>query len=348
MSGGTRHLLHSATLPRYLGRLRAAGGDPGPLLARYGLPADAPDLASVDVALEDFQALSDALSQQLGDPFMGLNLAKMMPPAAFGIIELSARSAPSFEAGAQRLVRYVGLLNDFEVFTLEKLSGGSAAIDHRIPGVPLALGRHGNEQLLALITRVCREIVQKPWTPQKVAFAHPAPPDVTPLRAFFGTHAIEFGLGHNALHFSAATLELPVATANANLLTVLDEQAHRTLGTTSGPGGELARVRERIRLELQDGPPSLDRVAEGLKMSARTLQRRLGDIGLSFTGLVEETRRELAQDYLARSNLALAEVAFVLGYADLATFIRAFKRWTGKTPKVFREHERAKARNQPG
>ena len=109
------------------------------------------------------------------------------------------------------------------------------------------------------------------------------------------------------------------------------------LAALEAEGDALARVKDRIRHDLQDGAPSLEEVASGLKMSARTLQRRLGAHDLQFSALVDETRRELAEDHLAHSNLALAEVAFVLGYADLATFIRAFKRWTGQTPKAFRE-----------
>lgn len=342
MAGPGSHVLHSHTLPRYVARLRASGGDYATLLARHGLPQPTPDLPEIEVPLEKFQALSEELAAALGDPFMGLNLAKALPPAAFGVVELSARSAPSFGAAAQRLVRYIGLLNDFEVFTLE-VHGAEGAMSHRIPGVPQALGRHGNEQLLALMTRVIREILQRPWAPLRVSFAHPAPPDVSALRAFFETSAIEFGQSHNALYFPSNTIDLPVATANASLLQVLDEQAHRALGTNTGPGDDLARVRERIRQELQDGPPALERVASGLKMSPRTLQRRLADLGLKFSEVVEETRRDLAQDYLARSNLALAEVAFLLGYADLATFIRAFKRWTGSTPKAYREQRARKS-----
>ena len=336
------HVLKSHTLPRYVARLRAAGGEVATLLKRYGLPQDTPDLPEVEIPLEQFQAISDDLARALGDSFMGLNLARALPPAAFGVVELSARSAPSFGAAAQRLVRYIGLLNDFEVFTLE-VHGAEGAMSHRIPGVPLALGRHGNEQLLALMTRVIREILQRPWAPRRVSFVHRAPPDAGALHAFFETKNIEFGQTHNALHFEAKTIDLPVATANPALLQMLDEQAHRALGTHTGPGDDLARVRERIRQELQDGPPALERVAAGLKMSARTLQRRLADLGLKFSEVVEETRRDLAQDYLARSNLALAEVAFLLGYADLATFIRAFKRWTGHTPKAYRDLKAGKA-----
>ena len=336
MSGTAPHLLHSHTLPRYLARLRERS-DISPLLREYGLPPETPDLPEVEIPLERFHLLADALAARLDDPFMGLNLSRAIPPAAFGVVELSARSAPSFRAATQRLVRYIGLLNDFEHFSLEE-DGGEARIDHRIPGVPLALGRHGNEQLLALMTRVIREILQRPdWAPTQVTFAHPAPVETGPLAAFFGTSALAFSRGHDALHFPAAALELPVSTANATLLHVLDAQAHRELGSTTAAGDELGRVREAIRRELQDGAPELSRVASALKMSGRTLQRRLGEHALSFSQVVDETRCDLARDHLASSNLALGEVAFLLGYSDLAAFIRAFKRWTGLTPKAFRD-----------
>src|SRR5947208_1531109 len=95
------HVLHSPTLPRYLAMLRGAGGDVRSLLALHGLPADAPDAASVDVPLPVFHALSEEIARRLPDAFLGLSLAKAIPPAAFGVVELSARSAPSFQAAAQ-------------------------------------------------------------------------------------------------------------------------------------------------------------------------------------------------------------------------------------------------------
>ena len=71
-------------------------------------------------------------------------------------------------------------------------------------------------------------------------------------------------------------------------------------------------------------------------MSVRTLQAKLGDNGLSFSDILEEQRVALAQSYLKQANLALDDVAANLGYSEQSSFGRAFKRWTGVTPKQYR------------
>ncbi|HMK72490.1 MAG TPA: helix-turn-helix transcriptional regulator, partial [Myxococcaceae bacterium] len=82
--------------------------------------------------------------------------------------------------------------------------------------------------------------------------------------------------------------------------------------------------------------PSQASIAKLMGMSERTLQRRLSDEGTTFNKLLEEARRSVAIGYLADRNLAAYEVSFLLGYAEPATFFRAFKRWTGKTPQQYR------------
>jgi AraC-like DNA-binding protein len=96
-------------------------------------------------------------------------------------------------------------------------------------------------------------------------------------------------------------------------------------------------VREAIRAALRDGAPQVGGVAKGLHVSLRTLQRRLTEHGTSFQDEVDAVRRELAFQYLKDPHLGVSEVAFLLGYAELSTFDRAFKRWTGMTPRVWRE-----------
>src|SRR4029079_12500683 len=91
-------------------------------------------------------------------------------------------------------------------------------------------------------------------------------------------------------------------------------------------------ARERVRAPLCEGPPSLAAVAASLRTSRRTLQRRLADEGVSFADLVDDVRRALAEDYVRDPRRPLGEVAYLLGYAELSPFLRAFKRWTGRTP----------------
>ena len=96
------------------------------------------------------------------------------------------------------------------------------------------------------------------------------------------------------------------------------------------------RVHEAIRGSLRDGAPKMETLAKQLHVSARTLQRRLAEHQTTFQDAVDAVRRELAQQYLRDPHLGVSEVAFLLGYSELSTFDRAFKRWTGKTPREFR------------
>jgi AraC-like DNA-binding protein len=84
-------------------------------------------------------------------------------------------------------------------------------------------------------------------------------------------------------------------------------------------------------------PMSLAAFARDIGMSERTLQRRLSDEGESYQSLVDDVRRRFALEYLERSKFTVAEVAYLVGFSDLASFHHAFKRWTGRTPGSFRQ-----------
>ena len=93
----------------------------------------------------------------------------------------------------------------------------------------------------------------------------------------------------------------------------------------------------QVIAESMDGtPPTLERTAHALGMSPRTLRRRLADEGTTFSNLLAEVRRDLAQRYLGDRALSIAEVAFILGFSEASAFHRAFRRWTNTTPRQFR------------
>jgi AraC-like DNA-binding protein len=90
---------------------------------------------------------------------------------------------------------------------------------------------------------------------------------------------------------------------------------------------------------LLPGDAAIDAVARAMHMSPRTLQRKLDAEGASFSEVVDEVRQRLARRWLVDERRTLADVAFALGFSDLATFSRAFKRWTGKPPGAWRHAE---------
>jgi AraC-like DNA-binding protein len=96
------------------------------------------------------------------------------------------------------------------------------------------------------------------------------------------------------------------------------------------------RVRGILTLLLRDGEPSASITASRMKMSARTLNRALAAEGTSYRAILDQLRHELACRYLADSRLSIGEIGFLLGFSEISAFYRAFKRWTGQTPAVFR------------
>lgn len=322
-----------------LAYLRAAGHDPTPLVARFGLPANAASLPEVSLPLATLHAFLDAAEALSGDTFLGLHVAQRVPRGTYGIVEYIARASPTMRDTFRALARYLALLEPAWQASFDDAGDGSGTFAYGIPGEPLAYGRHASEYGLALFVHVGRQLTGRPWNPRAVVFGHPAPADLRPLVEHFGVTP-EFGRGRNALTLDATTLELPVVGADPVLLSVLERAAGAS--PTPAPADPpvpdfVQRVREAIRAFLQEGAPQLGDVARGLHVSLRTLQRRLTEHGTSFQDEVDTVRRELAFQYLKDANLGVSQVAFLLGYSELSTFDRAFKRWTGMTPRIWRE-----------
>ncbi len=101
-------------------------------------------------------------------------------------------------------------------------------------------------------------------------------------------------------------------------------------------------MRRVLASHIACGNTDIAVIARKLAISPRTLQRRLATHGVSYQILLEETRKEAAGRHLARSRLAICEIAFLLGYSEPAPFYRAFKRWYGMTPQTFRAQHQTK------
>jgi AraC-like DNA-binding protein len=96
------------------------------------------------------------------------------------------------------------------------------------------------------------------------------------------------------------------------------------------------QVVQAITNQLKGELPSIDAIAHILAMSVRQLQRELQAEGTSFQKLLDETRKQLALRYLKHPHTPIHDVAFMLGFSEPSAFHRAFKRWTGQTPRTYR------------
>ncbi len=150
---------------------------------------------------------------------------------------------------------------------------------------------------------------------------------------------------HTALVLDVRVLGLPVQSADPELADYFQAKLMASAQFVAGEPEVLNRVRESIQYALATGKPTSARVAKQLAMSPRTLQRRLQEHGFTFAQLLEQTRRGLAERYLADASLTLAEVAYLCGYSEQTSFFRAFRQWTAETPTQRRAALLATRRN---
>jgi AraC-like DNA-binding protein len=304
------------------------------IVRRARLPATAIDEDVTVVDIKTLHAFFDAAERVTGDVWLGLNVSARMARGQHGLLEFIARSASTVRDALAAIARHSALLNDVIVttFAVEKDLG---IFKETIPGVPQCVGRHGNEYFVAAMIHYLRHGTSAPCIPERVWLAHAPPSDVSALARHLGTKNIEFCSNENGLAFHARTLDLPLGSVDPELFALLDRQAEQARRQRPTELPLVAELRDKIRAELARGA-TIERVASKLGTTPRTLQRRLGEHGTTFVAELDAVREELAKAYVADPRLALAEVAFRLGYADERAFLRAFKRWTRETPKAFR------------
>jgi AraC-like DNA-binding protein len=332
MASGTS-ILRSQMAPVFLKVYGAAGGDVAALIAKHGLPKDCAELREVDISLDALDELAEAAATQANDPNLGMHLAVRLPRGSYGLLEYIGRSANTIRQAGERFLRYSTLLNDLVSFRFE-----DGKLSQRVEGHARCVGRHAGEMFIALAVRYLREMAHEEWAPASVGFAHRAPADVSEHQSYFRA-PISWGGGINYVEIPPAVLDRPVATRDEMLFSVLDAQAQAIIASRPVKNDGLAKIRETVRAVLEDGQPQLADVAKRLKMSPRTLQRRLGAEGTSFQDVVDSVREELARIYMADTarKYTVGELAYLLGFSEISALSRAFKRWTGMTPTQWRD-----------
>lgn len=319
---------------------RAQDANVEELLGRFALPVDLESRPEVEVEVERFNALMDAIASELHDPFLGIHVAVRYQRGAYQMIEFACRNSPDVRTAFGHLVRFAALVNPAVAFSFTE-TASTGALSHRFDG----LGRHANEFTIALLFLLARQSTREAWTPDRVWFAHEAPADIDELVSLFGTDRIRFGEETNGFLIGRDVLDAPLTGADPALLRVLESEMTRQApppDVSTAP--EIVADTERVvKMALALGAPRIENIAQSLGMSVRTLQRRLDDEKTSFQAVVEGVREGLARQHAQRGELSSPQMASALGYADVTSFLRAFKRWTGMSPQEFRGGKRSSA-----
>jgi AraC-like DNA-binding protein len=325
---------HSTAYLRVLvDALDEAGCDRRALCARSGIDPAVFDDANGYVPARALLRLWEAASEALHDEGLGLHLGERARPRFANVVFYLLMSSATLREGLERVARYQRVLVRGWKFELVE-EGRNVFLRYGGGGSHSRTLRELTEYLTVLGLEYCRWVVDLDFHPLEVRFEHRAPPDTREHLRIFGC-PVRFGVEATGMLLSPETLDRASAYAHPELAGEHEEFAKRYLAEMESPG-LVAQLRQLLVGCLESGGLDLRGAARALGMSSRTLQRRLADESTTFAKLLEELRREIAEQQLRTTRASVDEIAYITGYSEASTFERAFKRWTQKTPREFR------------
>lgn len=279
-------------------------------------------------------ALWQEAYRRADDPDLSLHAVEALPRGAYKVLEFLAATSASVGEGLRRVSRYFRLINSAVELPVDE-GPEHVTFGFTSPGAVSAPSRAYAEYAVAAIVLRTRLAVDIEFPLQHVDFAYPSPTDISEHERIFGC-PVHFDAPRTQMCIARDVWDRAVSADDGGLSELLEQHAKMLLDKLPEGTTAVAQVQEAIRKQLRGGDPNLDNVARALGMSSRTLQRRLKDEGLSYATVLDETRANVARSYLDQPEFSLAEVGYLLGFADQSSFTRAFKRWTGSTPGTFR------------
>lgn len=310
--------------------LKDLGLQPGHVLRRAGLPEDLFSRTGHGLATEEYFRFWRALEEQAGDAMFPLRIVETVSAESFDPPLFAALCSANLMQAVQRLAKYKQLLAPM---SLEMGVGkaGELTVSPRWLSVQTDVPYSLQVAEIAFFLRLARLATREPIKALRVTLLE-LPPGTYARRYenFFGA-PVQHGT-NLSITFAAADALRPFLTVNEGMWRVFEPDLRRRLGELEPTATTAQRVRAVLLELLPSNSATIEKTAERLDMSKRTLQRRLEHDGENFRALVNATRESLARHYLGNTTMSGGEIAFLLGFEDPNSFYRAFQDWTGQTP----------------
>ncbi len=321
---------------------RLAGGGSRALSLLRQIGIEPADFANSDTRIPHrtaIEMLESGISNRQ-DPTIGLQAGSLAEPCDLDVLEYAARSRPTLADALSCIARYYRLMHGSAEFILIEQSDRVVYRYRVTDGVyqPPAANDFVLTSTLSFVRRNSAPGVDA----AEVHFAHPEPDYVAEYARYFNC-PVFFGGGTNDIVFHKETLASPMARSDQTVSEAYEQHARRLLEHLPAIEGVAGRVRRIVIEQLRGGEVTMEFMALKMAMSVPTLRRRLDQEGTTFSDIVDEIRKELAERYLREPSVAVSEVAFLLGFSSESAFHRAFRRWMGVAPSEFR----ARARRVP-
>jgi AraC-like DNA-binding protein len=325
-----RRMIAPGFVEEALDSLRRLGRPTAPLLAALGLPPKIDQPVSAEV----YGALWLAIAAELDDEFFGMG-ARPMRCGSFTLLCHCVLHAPTLGHALRRALRFLDVVLDDPRGTLV-VREGLAQVELRDAGKPRSAFAYRTYWII-LHGIICW-LVGRRIPIRLFDFRCAEPRQGADYRLFFGA-PVRFSQPISRLGFDSAMLDLPISRSEQSLKQFLRGAPANILVRYRYDAGIAAAVRRRLSQTSPTAWTSFQTLARDMRMPSSTLRHRLHDEGQSYAGIKDNIRRDLAVDLLMNTHKTIGEIAVQLGYSEPSAFFRAFKKWMGKSPEVYRRDE---------
>ncbi len=317
--------------------LRTRGFDAAAVCQRAGVDPHLHAKTSERISGAAMAALWQEAIAESGDPDLPLHTSVTFEPGALDIVGYVMLSSHTAGDAVRRGARLIRLLNDGLALDVDH-APHSTTIRMRVlaPSDPLFVhtSRHVVEAILVGTVHQLRLLTGQAIVPHAVRMMHAEPSSGGSEHARLFDVAPRFSADENAIDVRTGDLDVPLRSANPSLLTAFDQHATAALEALDNRTSLVGRVNQELVTQMKGEAPTITTVASTLAMSARNLQRGLAAEGTTFQALLDDARRELAVRHLSEPNATIAKVAWLVGFSEPSAFHRAFRRWTGHSPRA--------------
>lgn len=324
-----------ATAGRILWRmLEHRGIDPAPLFKEAGLDSECLDNPLVRYPGKEAHLAWTLASEVLDDPAFGLTIAQVWQPSDFHALGCAFMASATLRQALNRLIRYNAVVYDMISYSLDERNGRAILSYNPVHGKldePAIL----EDTRWAVVLDGCRRVYGADLDPLEVTFWHSEPESAVDAFLAYFHCPLRFGEPVASMSFHAEVLDRPLPAANRELALTLDRSLSDYVARQHDD--IISRTKSAISDYLPSGNVTIPMAATSLHMSPRNLQRKLSAEGTTYRDLVDIVRKELAESYLSDASFTLMEISYLLGFSSQAAFSRAFNRWTGLTPRDFRD-----------
>lgn len=276
------------------------------------------------------QALAE-FADVAGDDGIGFLLGERLEPSGFNLLGHLVMASASVGDALRSVEKFQALVIDCA--DAECREENDQFIFSWRPRHPLPVAE---KPLLDLVMAAMRAFgiwvtgITEPFS--EIRFQYPQPASIDHCFRLFG-HGGVYACGENGFAIPLEWCARPIRSASENLRPIIHQQASLELERMHLESGFVTRIADIVTRLLPSGHANIDRVAELIGVSARSLQRRLNEHGNSFSDVLQRVRLQQANYYLQNTRLSLSEIAARLGYREQSSFSNAYRAWTGKPPR---------------